>query len=107
MNAERMLIASECIGDGHWFVEKAKAYASERVVFGRPIGANQGVQFPIAQAHAQIEAADLIDRKSTRLNSSHQIISYAVFCLKKKELTVHDLHNLSCEPDIGNTSVRR
>ena len=52
MNAERVLIAAECIGDGHWFVEKAAAYASERVVFGRPIGANQGVQFPIAQAHA-------------------------------------------------------
>jgi hypothetical protein len=50
MNAERILIAAECIGDGHWFVEKAAAYASERVVFGRPIGQNQGVQFPIAQA---------------------------------------------------------
>ena len=49
MNAERILIAAECIGDGRWFVEKAAAYASERVVFGRPIGANQGVQFPIAR----------------------------------------------------------
>ena len=53
MNAERILIAAECIGDGRWFVEKATAYASERVVFGRPIGANQGVQFPIARAHAR------------------------------------------------------
>ena len=52
MNAERILIAAECIGDGRWFVEKATTYASERVVFGRPIGANQGVQFPIARAHA-------------------------------------------------------
>jgi alkylation response protein AidB-like acyl-CoA dehydrogenase len=60
MNAERVLIAAECIGDGRWFVEKATAYASERVVFGRPIGSNQGVQFPIARAHAQIEAADLV-----------------------------------------------
>jgi alkylation response protein AidB-like acyl-CoA dehydrogenase len=60
MNAERILIAAECIGDGHWFVEKARRYASERVVFGRPIGANQGVQFPIARAHAAIEAADLM-----------------------------------------------
>jgi len=60
MNAERVLIAAECIGDGRWFVEKAAAYSSERVVFGRPIGANQGVQFPIAQAHAQLEAADLV-----------------------------------------------
>ena len=60
MNAERILIAAECIGDGRWFVEKAVAYASERVVFGRPIGVNQGVQFPIARAHAAIEAADLV-----------------------------------------------
>ena len=67
MNAERVLIAAECIGDGHWFVEKATAYASERVVFGRPIGANQGVQFPIAQAHAQIEAADLMRHKAAWL----------------------------------------
>jgi acyl-CoA dehydrogenase len=60
MNAERILIAAECIGDGHWFMEKAVRYASERVVFGRPIGANQGVQFPLAEAHAAIEAADLV-----------------------------------------------
>jgi acyl-CoA dehydrogenase len=60
MNAERILIAAECIGDGHWFTEKAVRYASERVVFGRPIGANQGVQFPLAEAHAAIEAADLV-----------------------------------------------
>jgi alkylation response protein AidB-like acyl-CoA dehydrogenase len=64
MNAERVLIAAECIGDGRWFVEKATAYASERVVFGRPIGSNQGVQFPIARAHAQIEAADLVRYKA-------------------------------------------
>jgi len=67
MNAERVLIAAECIGDGRWFVEKAAAYASERVVFGRPIGANQGVQFPIAQAHAQLEAADLMRYKAAWL----------------------------------------
>ncbi|HJS49040.1 MAG TPA: acyl-CoA dehydrogenase family protein, partial [Gaiellaceae bacterium] len=67
MNAERVLIAAECIGDGRWFVEKAAAYASERVVFGRPIGANQGVQFPIAQAHAQLEAADLVRYKAAWL----------------------------------------
>ncbi len=67
MNAERVLIAAECIGDGRWFVEKASAYASERVVFGRPIGANQGVQFPIAQAYAQIEAADLMRYKAAWL----------------------------------------
>ncbi len=67
MNAERVLIAAECIGDGRWFVEKASKYASERVVFGRPIGANQGVQFPIAQAYAQIEAADLMRYKAAWL----------------------------------------
>jgi acyl-CoA dehydrogenase len=67
MNAERVLIAAECIGDGRWFVDKATAYAGERVVFGRPIGANQGVQFPIARAHAQIEAADLVRYKAAWL----------------------------------------
>jgi len=67
MNAERVLIAAECIGDGHWFVERATAYANERVVFGRPIGSNQGVQFPIARAHAQIEAADLVRYKAAWL----------------------------------------
>jgi alkylation response protein AidB-like acyl-CoA dehydrogenase len=67
MNAERILIAAECIGDGRWFVEKATAYASERVVFGRPVGQNQGVQFPIAKAHAAIEAADLVRYKAAWL----------------------------------------
>jgi acyl-CoA dehydrogenase len=67
MGAERILIAAECIGDGRWFVEKASRYATERVVFGRPIGANQGVQFPIARAHAAIEAADLIRYKAAWL----------------------------------------
>ena len=60
MNAERLLIAAECIGDAKWFIEKATAYAKERVVFGRPIGANQGVQFPIARAYAQMRAAEAI-----------------------------------------------
>jgi acyl-CoA dehydrogenase len=60
MNAERILIASECVGDGRWFVERASQYASQRVVFGRPIGVNQGIQFPIAHAYAAVEAADLM-----------------------------------------------
>jgi acyl-CoA dehydrogenase len=60
LNAERILIAAECIGDGRWFVERAVEYANGREVFGRPIGANQGVQFPLAHAHAAIEAADLV-----------------------------------------------
>jgi acyl-CoA dehydrogenase len=67
MNAERILIASECIGDGRWFVSKAAAYATERVVFGRPIGANQGVQFPIARAHAAVEAADFVRFRAAAL----------------------------------------
>ncbi len=64
LNAERILIASECIGDGRWFIEQATSYASERIVFGRPIGQNQGVQFPIARAHMAIEAADLLRLKA-------------------------------------------
>jgi acyl-CoA dehydrogenase len=64
MNAERILIAAECIGDGRWFVARAAAYASERHVFGRPIGANQGVQFPIARAYAALEAADLVRQRA-------------------------------------------
>jgi acyl-CoA dehydrogenase len=67
LNAERVLIAAECIGDGRWFVETAARYASQREVFGRPIGANQGVQFPIARAHAAIEAADLVRYKAAWL----------------------------------------
>jgi acyl-CoA dehydrogenase len=58
LNAERTLIAAECIGDGRWFVDRAARYAKERVVFGRPIGQNQGVAFPLAQAHIEVEAAD-------------------------------------------------
>jgi acyl-CoA dehydrogenase len=64
MNAERILIAAECVGDGRWFVDRASRHASERVVFDRPIGQNQGVAFPIAWAHARIEAADLMRRKA-------------------------------------------
>ena len=64
MNAERILISSECIGDARWFVEKASSYARDRSVFGRPIGQNQGVQFPIAKAYAATEAADLMVKKA-------------------------------------------
>ena len=67
MNAERILIAAECIGDGRWFIERATKYANERVVFDRPIGQNQGVQFPIARAHVNIEAADLMRMKAAAL----------------------------------------
>ena len=67
MNAERILIAAECIGDARWFVDKAAAYATEREVFGRPIGQNQGVQFPIARDHIQTEAAALMTRHAADL----------------------------------------
>jgi acyl-CoA dehydrogenase len=67
MNAERILIAAECVGDGRWFLEKATAYARERVVFDRPIGQNQGVQFPIARAYVNVEAANLMRFKAAEL----------------------------------------
>ncbi len=67
LNAERILIAAECVGDGRWFIERATAYANERVVFGRPIGQNQGVQFPIARAHVNVEAANLMRIRAAEL----------------------------------------
>ena len=67
MNAERILIAAECIGDGHWFIDKATRYAKDRVVFDRPIGQNQGVAFPIARAHVNVEAADLMRWKAAQM----------------------------------------
>jgi|TARA_B100000959_G_scaffold232733_1_gene249775 acyl-CoA dehydrogenase len=72
MNAERILIAAECIGDGRFFLERASAYASERVVFGRPIGANQGVQFPLARAYADLQAADLMRYRAAELFDAGQ-----------------------------------
>ena len=67
MNAERILIAAECVGDGYWFIDKARRYAGERIVFDRPIGQNQGIQFPIAQAYANVRAADLMRYEAARL----------------------------------------
>jgi acyl-CoA dehydrogenase len=67
LNAERTLIAAECVGDGRWFIAKIAAYAKERRVFGRPIGQNQGVQFPIAEAHIEVEAADLMRWRACEL----------------------------------------
>jgi acyl-CoA dehydrogenase len=72
LNAERTLIAAECIGDGYWFIERARRYAGERVVFGRPIGQNQGVQFPIAQALIEVEAANLMRWQACERIDSHQ-----------------------------------
>jgi len=67
LNAERTLIAAECIGDGYWFIDRVVKYAGERVVFGRPIGQNQGVQFPIARAYVNVEAANLMRFKASSL----------------------------------------
>ena len=72
MNAERILIGAECVGDAKWFIEKATAYAKERVVFGRPIGQNQGVQFPIAKAYARMRAAELMVHRAATLFEAGQ-----------------------------------
>ena len=72
LNAERTLIAAECIGDGYWFIDRVAKYAKERVVFGRPIGQNQGVQFPIAEAYIEVEAANLMRFKACQLFDEHQ-----------------------------------
>jgi len=72
LNAERTLIAAECIGDGYWFIDRVTKYVSERVVFGRPIGQNQGVQFPIAEAYIEIEAANLMRFEACRLFDASQ-----------------------------------
>ncbi len=72
LNAERTLIAAECIGDGYWFIDRASRYAGERVVFDRPIGQNQGVQFPIAEAYINVRAADLMRYKACELFDRHE-----------------------------------
>ena len=72
LNAERTLIAAECIGDGHWFIDRVTKYVGERIVFGRPIGQNQGVQFPIAEAHIEVEAADLMRWQACALFDAQQ-----------------------------------
>ena len=70
MNAERVLIAAECVGDAKWFTQKSVAYANERVVFDRPIGMNQGVSFPIARAYANMRAAELMVQEAARLHEA-------------------------------------
>jgi acyl-CoA dehydrogenase len=72
LNAERTLIAAECIGDGYWFIDKVVAYAKERIVFDGPIGKNQGVQFPIAECHIEVEAANLMRFEACRLYDAQQ-----------------------------------
>jgi len=110
-NAERILVAAEAVGDGRWFVERAAKYASERVVFGRAIGANQGIQFPIAQAYAQIEAADLVryqaatkfDRKEkcgAEANMAKFLASEAAWAAANACLTTHGGYGFAVEYDV-------
>jgi len=73
LNAERILIAAECIGDGYWFVDRARKYATERVVFDRPIGKNQGVQFPIAESYIELEAANLMRWRACELYDAQEV----------------------------------
>ena len=110
-NAERILVAAEAIGDGHWFIERAAKYASERVVFGRAIGSNQGIQFPIAQAYAQIEAADLVryqaatkfDREEkcgAEANMAKFLASEAAWAAANACLTTHGGYGFAVEYDV-------
>ena len=110
-NAERILVAAEAVGDGRWFVERAAKYASERVVFGRAIGSNQGIQFPIAQAYAQIEAADLVryqaatkfDRKEkcgAEANMAKYLASEAAWAAANACLTTHGGYGFAVEYDV-------
>jgi len=110
-NAERILVAAEAIGDGRWFTERASKYASERIVFGRAIGSNQGIQFPIAQAYAQIEAADLVryqaatkfDRKEkcgAEANMAKLLASEAAWAAANACLTTHGGYGFAAEYDV-------
>jgi acyl-CoA dehydrogenase len=110
-NAERILVAAEAIGDGHWFVERAAKYASERIVFSRPIGSNQGIQFPIAKAYANVEAADLVryqaatkfDRKEkcgAEANLAKFLASEAAWEAANACLTTHGGYGFAAEYDV-------
>ena len=111
MNAERILIASECIGDGRFFLDRAVAYANTREVFGRPIGANQGVQFPLAKAYASLSAADLMRKKAadlfdagqpcgTEANMSKLLASEASWAAANACLDTHGGFGFAAEYDI-------
>jgi acyl-CoA dehydrogenase len=111
MNAERILIASECIGDGRFFLDRAVDYASNRTVFGRPIGANQGVQFPLARAYAQLAGADLMRKKAaalfdggapcgTEANLSKMMASEASWAAANACLDAHGGFGFAAEYDV-------
>ena len=111
LNAERALIAAECIGDGYWFVDKVAAYTSERKVFGRPIGQNQGVQFPIAEAFIEVEAADLMRYKACALfdadkpcgaeaNMAKYLAAKASWEAANACIQFHGVFGFACEYDV-------
>jgi acyl-CoA dehydrogenase len=110
-NAERILIAAECVGDGDWFVERATRYAGERIVFGRPIGANQGVQFPIADAYASVRAAELMTYRAAALfdaakpcgpeaNMAKYLASRASWAAANACLDTHGGYGFAAEYDV-------
>jgi len=110
-NAERILVASESIGDGRWFIDRAVSYSKERVLFGRPIGANQGIQFPIAQAYARIEAADLMrfqaagkfdrhEKCGAEANMAKYLASEAAWEAANICLTTHGGYGFAAEYDV-------
>jgi len=111
LNAERILIAAECIGDAYWFINRASAYAKERVVFDRPIGQNQGVQFPIADAYMETEAANLMRWKACALFDQHlpcgaeanmakHLAAKASFEAANICLQTHGGYGFACEYDV-------
>lgn len=111
MNAERILIAAECVGDGYWFIDRAKKYASERVVFDRPIGQNQGIQFPIARAYINVEAANLMRFKAAakfdagqncgaEANMAKLLAADASWEAANVCLQTHGGYGIACEYDV-------
>jgi acyl-CoA dehydrogenase len=111
MNAERILVASECLGDARWFINTATQYASEREVFGRPIGMNQGIQFPIARAYAEMSAAELVLRRACALfdkglpcgedaNMAKLLLSEASWHAGEACLQTHGGFGFACEYDV-------
>ena len=111
LNAERTLIAAECIGDGYWFIERAANYANERVVFDRPIGENQGVQFPLAESYIEVEAANLMRYKAAELfdakkpcgaeaNMAKYLAAKASWEAANACLQTHGGYGFACEYDV-------
>jgi acyl-CoA dehydrogenase len=104
MNAERILVASDSLGDARWFIEKAVAYSSQRVIFGKPIGANQGVQFPIAKAHMAIEAAATPAWTATEATASQRSTTSSASTASRASTAPRRSTTTSSWPTSGSTS---